>query len=838
MVLVQAPAGFGKTSLLAQWRREFLAHGFAVAWLSAQPQDDPPRFAQSLALSVRVGAGRPTFGHALLAEAPADALEGITMWLAEVAQSALDVVLFVDEADRLPAASRESLAYLLRNLPANLRAIAAARADCDLQLDDLVAYGECAVVGASQLRFTLDDALAVVRGRFGQAADATQAARLHEMTEGWPLGLQLALSVMGAAGADAGLPALDLHGGALREQFVGFMLANLAPADLGFLTRVSLVAHLHPRLAAVLAGEEGAAERLARLVRETPVFVAAEQSEWVRMHSLARAALMPRLHDLPAQERRELHARAADWFAQQGMLDVAAQHALAAGHDRQAYELAERSLYESMVKRGEQGSVLEWLAQLPREEVDRRPRLLLAAAWSLAVSERHREAGAYVDRLLANPEADDELRCECALILGGAANFADDPDAFAALHDPWADAPALKAPLLLQIHANRSAFRDLLEGRPALARLRQQQGPHAVGSLNLDRWGELIVGLSYLWEGQVALADQLLRPTLAAAEGDLGRRSAFATMVASIVSAAAWEEDRPQEVAALMANRLDVLERTGLPECVLLGYRTLARAAAASGSDPRAGELLGALDAVGIARNLPRLRVVSLAEQVRLHASRSRRESCAESMRQLDELVAQHAQRGPLWQRAVGSVRAVAHAYDAIAAQDWRLAAERLTAADAHALELRQGRLHVELLGLRAYALDRCGERARPLMAEAMDLAQMHGLKRVFEDAHPALAAWVRELTGTGPAAAPKPAPLTAGPAEMARAMPSTALTPKEREVLALAARNLSNKEIALAMQVGEETIKWHMKNLFAKLDAGHRKQVVARARILGLLAQ
>ena len=68
-------------------------------------------------------------------------------------------------------------------------------------------------------------------------------------------------------------------------------------------------------------------------------------------------------------------------------------------------------------------------------------------------------------------------------------------------------------------------------------------------------------------------------------------------------------------------------------------------------------------------------------------------------------------------------------------------------------------------------------------------------------------------------------------------ALPSTALTPKEREVLELVARSMSNKEIGRALQVGEETIKWHMKNLFAKLDAGTRKQVVARARIFGLLS-
>ena len=65
------------------------------------------------------------------------------------------------------------------------------------------------------------------------------------------------------------------------------------------------------------------------------------------------------------------------------------------------------------------------------------------------------------------PSVDDALRCECALILGGAAIFADDPDRFAELHDPWAEEPPLRDPLLLQVHANRSAFRALLEGDPS-----------------------------------------------------------------------------------------------------------------------------------------------------------------------------------------------------------------------------------------------------------------------------------------------------------------------------------------------------------------------------------
>jgi LuxR family maltose regulon positive regulatory protein len=492
--------------------------------------------------------------------------------------------------------------------------------------------------------------------------------------------------------------------------------------------------------------------------------------------------------------------------------------------------------------------VLDWLGRLPAAEVNKRPRLLLAAGWSLALTERHEEANRYVERIEAQPGIDDALRCECALIQSAAAVFADDPDRFAALHDPWANDPPLTTPLLLQIHANRSAFRSLLDGEPALARLRQQQAPrrgHGTAPGYLDRWGDAIVSLAYLWEGQVLLAAKLLRPTLAQAEADLGRRSPFACMLASLLAAALWERNEPEETAGLLANRLDVLERSVLPEAVLLGFRTIARIASAEGAEHRALELLGALDAVGVARRLPRLRIASMVDQVRLHARRFRPETCRDLCARIDKLLAEPATpQGPLWRRSVAVLREVAQSYAAIAAQEWRRAADALAQADARAQGLKQGRLHLELLGLRAYALDRCGERSLPLLREAADLADTYGLVRVFDDAHPELGDWARRTlhsdarapgTEPGPLAAPL-VPRPATPPAAARSTPTMALTPKEREVLGLLARSLSNKEIGLAMQVGEETIKWHMKNLFAKLDAGTRKQVVQRARILGLL--
>ena len=264
----------------------------------------------------------------------------------------------------------------------------------------------------------------------------------------------------------------------------------------------------------------------------------------------------------------------------------------------------------------------------------------------------------------------------------------------------------------------------------------------------------------------------------------------------------------------------------------------------AEGAEHRALELLGALDAAGAARRLPRLRIASLADQVRMHARRRRAQSCRELCEQIDARLADPAlPQGPLWRRSVEVLRDLAQGYAAIAAQDWRGALAPLARADERARQVRQGRLHIELLGLRALALEHCGEESHTLIHEAMDLARVYGLRRVFADAHPDLGTWVGTLAAEDAHHdAALPATAVPAPSPPAPAMPApaahhgTVLTPKEREVMILLARNLSNKEIGRAMQVGETTIKWHVKNLFAKLDAGTRKQVVLRARILGLI--
>src|SRR5690606_3754307 len=147
------------------------------------------------------------------------------------------------------------------------------------------------------------------------------------------------------------------------------------------------------------------------------------------------------------------------------------------------------------------------------------------------------------------------------------------------------------------------------------------------------------------------------------------------------------------------------------------------------------------------ARHMPRLCVVSLAEQARMHAGRFRPETCRALAQRIDEIIAvEQASRGPVWRRMVELQQATAHANAAIAAQDWRAARVALERAAPVAEGLKLGRAGIENLALRAFVLDRNSEHGRDLMREAMDLAHTYGLARVFVDAHPAIADWARSL--------------------------------------------------------------------------------------------
>ncbi|MBP6382191.1 MAG: LuxR family transcriptional regulator [Pseudomonadales bacterium] len=852
VIAVHAGSGFGKTALLAQWRRERLEAGDVVAWLTLDHWDDDTRFSQGLAVAMQAGSGRPRFGCSwpTMSDQRDGRHEGITGWLAGVVDMAAEVVLILDEAHTLPEATvRSSLVYLLHNAPANLKIVMASRRPLSLPVADLLAHGQFASLDTEALRLRPQETVAVLSARFGARIDADTCIRLHEITEGWPLGLQLAIAAIEKSQSvrDAIDGCLSCSGD-IRRYFVESLVERLPPAMADFLVRTSFVDALHPELCEAITAREDSARMLSQLCELTPIFAESVGSDWLRIHPLAREFLDERFDALPAQEQRGLRARAAQWLSEQRMFEEAGRHALAAGQEELAYELAERCLYD-VVTTGQLSRVAEWIGRIPATEIERRPRLRVAVAWTLAQSERHVEAARMVGPIIDDPAADAGERCESAEICATAALFADDLDAVERVVSPWFETLSSRSAVQRTVGTNHMALLALLHGSPERARYHYQHLPRDSewGGGYARGWGDWIVGMSYLWEGQVVLGEQHLRAALARAEEKTGRRGPIAVMLAAVLAAVLWERNGHDEVAALLANRLDAVERHAPPDAIVLGYVAAARAAAAQGQEGRAFDLLEHLFALGEARHLPRPCIASLAEQMRIHALRAREDACAALLGRLDEACAAPQLRDQgLPQPLVGLQSGLARTYASLARQDWQAMLGHLQAIHAVAERLRRGRDLIQIQLLEALALTRLGKENEALFAEALGMAKTLGLERILVDTHPDLAARA-ERTGGGraveagtagrlPERREAVAVARPGDAAHARVAPSALLTPKEREILRLLANNMSNKQIAIALGVGAETVKWHLKNLFGKLYAANRKHLLDRARMLGIL--
>lgn len=845
-IAVQGPAGFGKTTLLAQWRREYLSRGAVVAWLMLDGHDDGARFTQGLAAAMAIGSGRQAFADMLerMPEYGRDELEGLTYWLAEVADLGSETVLILDEADALPEATvRHSLTYLLHNAPPNLRIVMASRKRLNLQVADLLARGLYVRVASDELRFCVEETVAILSSRFGVRIDTDLCVRLNEITEGWPLGLQLAMTAIEkSANLSMAVDGLTACSGDIQRYFVDSLVSRLSVEQVDFLICIALLDTVHPSLCVALTGNEDAAEMLRGLCASTPIFVEGIDSDWVRLHPLAREFLQGLFTRLPLAQRQAFHERAAIWLEAHTFFEEAARQYLLAARATQAYEMIEQCLYEVML-RGQFSRVLEWIAELPQAVVESRPRMCLAAAWSLAMSERHVEAARLITRIQQDPTANEEMRGEAALIAANAAFFADRPDESLAIIAPWVEAGTRLSIKLQAILAIQSARLTLFQGQPEKARRILQRAPHYEWSSGLDAirgssgWG---MGLTYLYEGRMLPAESTLRDSLLRAEQDIGRRSPVAVRLACGLATALYERDEIQEAATVLANRLDVVEHLSSPDAIVLGFLTASRLAFLQGQAHRGHDLLEALFALGEERGIARFCMVALGEQIRLNALHGRGETCQALWRRLEDLLPdvarqQHGLLGP----ELSLIAGMANAYVALVQRDWQTVLDVLTGVNETAERLRRGREIVQVKLLKALALKVSGGDGLPCLLEAISLAEESGLQRILQDTHPDLVKWAQtvqhepaqSLTPATPLPDPKPRPHT-----QASASPSRLLTPREREVLQLLARNLSNKQIALTMNVGEQAVKWHLKNLFGKFQAGTRRHVVDRAYMLGIL--
>jgi LuxR family maltose regulon positive regulatory protein len=273
----------------------------------------------------------------------------------------------------------------------------------------------------------------------------------------------------------------------------------------------------------------------------------------------------------------------------------------------------------------------------------------------------------------------------------------------------------------------------------------------------------------------------------------------------------------------------------------MLAYRTLAHVALRAGDNARALEVLESLGALGRRRRMPRVELCSLAHRIRIHAHLECGETVAQLVQALEDLAPEFESEAlRLFEPQYRLSRAISRAYAALARRDADEAERELESAQALVHQLHRGHDDLTVKMLRAVARWlRQSPDALPLLMEAARLAELGGKVRGLADIHPL----VRQMWASlaAPGAAPDEA---AGDADETAARAGSRpeaernqlLTPKETQILRLLGAGRPNKLIARTLAISDETVKWHMKNLFHKLSAGSRSHAVDRARLLGLI--
>jgi ATP/maltotriose-dependent transcriptional regulator MalT len=876
LVLVSAPAGFGKTTLIAQW----LASGERgdgeskpagpprrVAWLSLDAGDSElRRFVTHLVAAIQVSS--PQVGAEALAlldsgrTLPTEVLVSLVNDLDELAGP---TVLALDDYHVIDAPDiHESVTFLLGHLPPQVTIAITTRADPPLPLARLRGRGELLELRAADLRFTAGEADAFLNDVMGLDLDPAHVAALEHRTEGWAAGLQLAaLSARGHTGAGdaAGVAGfVDAFTGSHRFvlDYLVEEVLNSQPEDVrGFLLDTSVLLQLTGPLCDALTGRDDGRQRLEILERGNLFVVPLDdQRQWYRYHHLFADALRARLLDRYPDRVPGLHQAASRWHAEHGLLADAVVHAIAGDDVDRAADLVELALPD-LRKYRQDRTLREWLRALPDDVVRRRPLLAAFLAWT-RLSEGDLDGA---QRWLDDAErAGETVRPEAMTDIPGSL-----AEAARARDEELRTLPATIA----AYRASIAQARGDVDGTVAHARhALELAGPDdhlargaAAGFLGLAAWAAGDPGTAV--------------DTFSTAVASLHKAGNIADELgATVVLASMWlTRGRPAEARRLYERALAAAERhegslLSTTGDLHVGLADMLR---------EQGDLDAAANHLQLARELGD-RASLLENRYRWYTAMA---GVLQARGDLDGAVRMLDDAEPLYLpgffpdvRPIPAVRARVRIAQGRLADAWDWAHEhRVTAADPPAFLAEFNQLTLARLLIGQYRADRDQgglDQARALLDRVVDAAQAAGRAGSLVEAR-MVRALARHAAGDTSAAIPDLAaaltdgvpggylrlfldegppmtellqaaghaglvPRAAAPAPAVAPSSDEGLSDRELEVLRLLATELTGPEIARHLFVSVNTLRTHTKHIFTKLDVNTRRAAVRRATELGLL--
>lgn len=412
--LISAPAGFGKSALLADWSRR---GGRSVGWLSLDPGDnDAARFWRHATAALdRACAGivEPVAG--LLGPPAPPAFTGVvTALVNELAAQSSQLLLVLDDYHLIDSDEvHASVRFLLEHLPQQLRVALATRVDPSLAVARLRARGQLVELRAGDLRFSVEEATTLLRAAVGPGLPERAIATLTNRTDGWATGLQLAgLSLRNRPDVSTFVERFTGSHRYVLDYLTEEMLEQQPEQLRSFLLDTAILRRLSGGLCDAVTGRSDGQAMLEAIERANLFLTPLDDlRHWWRYHPLFADMLRARLQRASPGRAPELHRAAAAWHQQHGSPDDAVHHALGAGDAEWAARIIERHVDEVLF-RAEKTTVRRWFTLLPDDVVNDRPRLLLAKT-RLALLADHTDAAAELldaaeQAWQDGPEVDDD----------------------------------------------------------------------------------------------------------------------------------------------------------------------------------------------------------------------------------------------------------------------------------------------------------------------------------------------------------------------------------------------------------------------------------------------
>jgi LuxR family maltose regulon positive regulatory protein len=384
LTLLSAPAGWGKTTVLAQWA---LAAGEdqPFGWVSLDPSDNDPVWFWMYVIAAlqKVSPGVGIRAVELL-KMGADPMQVVLPTLLnDLDTIASPVVLILDDYHVVVSrAVHEQLAYFISRLPANLHLVLATRSDPLLPLARLRASGDLAEVRTDDLRFGASEADHLLNDVRGLDLAHADIELLHRRTEGWAAGLYLAaLSLAGRADTAAFIKTFAGDNRHIVDYLMAEVLDGQPPHLRSFLLRTSVLGRLSGALCDAVLQTSGSTSVLENIERENLFVVPLDTSRhWYRYHQLFGELLRTELRRSEPDLVADLHRRAATWFETEGLIDEALRHLIAAGDIARSADLIAADWVDEF-NGGGVSTISGYLDLLPEETVRQDPRLSVARAW-------------------------------------------------------------------------------------------------------------------------------------------------------------------------------------------------------------------------------------------------------------------------------------------------------------------------------------------------------------------------------------------------------------------------------------------------------------------------